>query len=82
MRWIDLFVDSGMIPSKLYHAVDRFVLYHARRVLKYLDMRWTSALDLCMLVHYIFMAMLLLHLLSSFITRIGHGPAHVQSLSK
>jgi hypothetical protein len=32
-------VDGGMILNKLYHAVDRFVWYHARRVLKYLDMR-------------------------------------------
>jgi hypothetical protein len=39
MRWIDLFVESGTIPSKLYHAVDRFVWYRTRRVLKYLDMR-------------------------------------------
>jgi hypothetical protein len=29
MRWIDLFVDGGMISNKLYHAVDRFVWYHA-----------------------------------------------------
>jgi hypothetical protein len=29
MRWIDLFVEGGMISNKLYHAVDRFVLYHA-----------------------------------------------------
>jgi hypothetical protein len=25
MRWIDLFVESGTISCKLYHAVDRFV---------------------------------------------------------
>jgi hypothetical protein len=25
MRWIDLFVDGGLISSKLYHAVDTFV---------------------------------------------------------
>jgi hypothetical protein len=29
MWWIDLFVDSGMISNKLYHAVDRFVWHHA-----------------------------------------------------
>jgi hypothetical protein len=29
MQWIDLFVDGGMISNKLYHAVDRFVWYHA-----------------------------------------------------
>jgi hypothetical protein len=39
MRWIDLFVEGGVVSSKLYHAVDRFAWYHARRVLKYLDMR-------------------------------------------
>jgi hypothetical protein len=63
MRWIDLFVEGGTIPSELYHAVDRFAWCRTRRVLKYLNMRWTSTLDLCMLVYYIFMLALLLHLL-------------------
>jgi hypothetical protein len=63
MRWIDLFVEGGTIPSKLYHAVDRFAWCRTRRVLKYLDMPYTSALDLCILVYYIFMLVLLLHLL-------------------
>jgi hypothetical protein len=39
MRWIDLFVESGMISSKSYHAVDRFAWYRTWRVFKYLDMR-------------------------------------------
>jgi hypothetical protein len=29
MRWIDLFVDGGVISNKLYHVVDRFVWHHA-----------------------------------------------------
>jgi hypothetical protein len=39
MRWIDLFVEGGTIPRKMYHAVDRFAWRRTRRVLKYLDMR-------------------------------------------
>jgi hypothetical protein len=41
-------------------------------------MRYTSALDLCILVYYIFMFMLLLHLLFNVVYHgIGHGFAHV-----
>jgi hypothetical protein len=83
MRWIDLFVEGGVVSSKLYHAVDRFVWYRTRRVLKYLDMRWTSALDLCMPVYYIFMSVLLLHLIFNVVY---HGdrswPCACASLSK
>jgi hypothetical protein len=83
MRWIDLFVESGKISNKLYHAVDRFVWYRACRVLEYLDMRYTSALDLCMLVYYIFMIMLLLHLLFNVIYREDRSwPCARASLSK
>jgi hypothetical protein len=58
---------------KLYHAVDRFVRHRTRRVLEYLDMRWTSALDLCMFVHYMIMIVLyFIHLFNIGYHGIGH----------